>query len=226
MTPDELLRANLVNHRAMFRRTTDAVERFGRVELAYAANGDGALTFPRSARGLGPAVDRIHALGLTNLGVWSARPNAALGEFLLARGFQLGWQPHWMSLALDRLTAEPPAFALTDTTSAATEHLPYGHPGPDPLHVVHLAIVERGETIGHVSVNPWRGVAGIYSMGVAKPARRRGVGRALVLGACRRARELGCHTVTLNATAMGEPVYRRAGFGSQGFGQTWWLIRR
>lgn len=225
MTAAELLQANLVNHRSMFRHVAGNVERFGRVELTHSANGEGALMFPRSARGLQPALDRIAELGLTNLGVWSARPNQALGDYLLARGYQWGWQPHWMSLELDRLRDDEPQFPVAESDNAATSHLPYGHAGADPPGVLHLAVLRRGTAIGHVSVHAFRGVAGIYSMGVATRARRRGVGRALVVGACLRARELGCGLVTLNATAMGEPLYRSVGFESQGAGQTWWLIR-
>ena len=79
--------------------------------------------------------------------------------------------------------------------------------------------------MGHVVVNPWRGVAGIYAMGVADAQRRRGIGRALVIAACRRAIDARLHAAVLNATEQGEPVYRGVGFESLGHGQTWWLAR-
>jgi hypothetical protein len=43
------------------------------------------------------------------------------------------------------------------------------------------------------------------------------------VAACRLARELGCRYAILNATAMGESVYRRIGFQRIGAGKTWWL---
>lgn len=74
-------------------------------------------------------------------------------------------------------------------------------------------------------VNPDDRVAGIYSMGVSERARRRGIGLALTRAASRVAREQGCDYAVLNATEDGIPVYRRAGFRSLGWGQTWWLFR-
>jgi GNAT superfamily N-acetyltransferase len=52
--------------------------------------------------------------------------------------------------------------------------------------------------------------------------RRRGLGAALTRACCERAARLGCTDVTLNATAMGEPLYRSLGFASLGLGRTWW----
>jgi GNAT superfamily N-acetyltransferase len=85
-----------------------------------------------------------------------------------------------------------------------------------------LAVRERGQNIGGVLVNPWRGIAGIYDMGVRPEHRRRGVGRALTLAAGRLARELGCTHAVLNATPEGELLYRTVGFVRLGEGRTWW----
>jgi predicted N-acetyltransferase YhbS len=60
-------------------------------------------------------------------------------------------------------------------------------------------------------------------MGVVPSARKQGIGTALVQAACELAQQIGCHHVVLNATAMGEPVYRRVGFQSMGYGHTWFL---
>jgi ribosomal protein S18 acetylase RimI-like enzyme len=68
--------------------------------------------------------------------------------------------------------------------------------------------------------------AGLYDMGVLPRARRRGYGRALTLAALAHARDLGCASVTLNATAEGELLYRSVGFSSLGLGMTWWLFPR
>jgi hypothetical protein len=45
----------------------------------------------------------------------------------------------------------------------------------------------------------------------------------VTIEACRLARSLGCRYAVLNSTEMGEGVYRRIGFESLGYGQTWWM---
>jgi GNAT superfamily N-acetyltransferase len=221
-----LRRAVVANHRSIFRRNALAaggrIERFGSVQLTYSERG-GAIVFPRSARGLDPVVERIRELRLRDVGCWSRQPNPRLGAFMVSRGFQWGWQPHWMALDLAGLTDERSTLRVIDRPSPYPGSLPYGEPGPDPPAVLHLAVCTDGRPVGHVVVNPWRGIAGIYSMGVAEAARRRGIGRALVIAACRRARELGCTHAVLNSTDRGESVYRAVGFESLGRGQTWWL---
>jgi hypothetical protein len=59
-------------------------------------------------------------------------------------------------------------------------------------------------------------------MGVVPQERRRGIGRALTLAACRVAAERGCTHAILNATDEGERLYRAVGFEALGWGQTWW----
>lgn len=81
---------------------------------------------------------------------------------------------------------------------------------------VHLSVSVDGAVAGHAVVNPWRGVAGIYSMGVAPARRRQGIGRPLTIAACRVAAEHGCTHATLNATGEGRLLYRTLGFTSLG----------
>ena len=133
-------------------------------------------------------------------------------------GSRTGWRSTSPICSDERSTLE-----VIDRPSPYPRGLPYAERGPDPAAVSHLAVCKQGQPVGHVVVNPWRGVAGIYSMGVAESARRRGIGRALVFAACRRARALGCTHAVLNSTDQGEPVYRAVGFESLGRGQTWWL---
>ena len=108
-------------------------------------------------------------------------------------------------------TPEPPDAELPYRTTA------------DPAGVHHLSVRRSGVNAGHVIVNPWRGIAGIYNMGVTPAHRRQGIGRALTLAACQLGRKLGCTHAVLNATPEGELLYRTVGFRSLGMGQTWWL---
>lgn len=185
------------------RRRGSSVERFGGGLDVIVAGREGTIAFPRSRGRLDEAV-RWMARTLRRGSCWSLHPDAELGVRLLARGFEWGWQPCWMALDLARLPDEESAHAVV------------ARPGG------HFVVEAGGEPVGHVAVNAWRGIAGIYDMGVDERFQRRGIGRALTIAACRRARELGCTHATLNATPMGERVYRAVGFAALGEGQTWW----
>ena len=224
--------AAVANHRVWFERLAAAcggsVERVGDVELAVVGDA-AALPFPAGPAGLAGAVERCRALRLREVGCWAAAPDGALGALLRALGFQDGWQPHWMA-------ADPRAVPVEDGSEVelgrgeGTPRLPYWSPRRAmlieafPDEVVQLVVRAGGEVLGEATLNLADGGAGVFDMGVAPEARRRGIGLALALAACRLARERGAEIVTLNATGEGEPVYRRAGVRSVGYGMTWWLF--
>jgi ribosomal protein S18 acetylase RimI-like enzyme len=219
-----LLRATAANHRAWFRRNAAAVggrvERAGGVDLTV--DGWGAtIAFPRSRR-VEAAIDRIRELRLDNASCWSLGPDPKVGTRLVARGFGWGWKPHWMALDLARLPDDPGQHEVVVRHGQIPGEVPYAFGEIDPPATVHLAVRVDGAIVGHAAVNPWRGVAGIYSMGVSPAHRRRGVGRALTIAAARMAAERGCSHAVLNATDEGELLYRSVGFTSLGWGQTWW----
>jgi GNAT superfamily N-acetyltransferase len=56
------------------------------------------------------------------------------------------------------------------------------------------------------------GVAGIYWVGATEEARGRGLGRAMTAAAVHAGLEMGAHYASLQASPMGESVYRRMGF--------------
>jgi GNAT superfamily N-acetyltransferase len=57
-----------------------------------------------------------------------------------------------------------------------------------------------------------RGVAGIYWVGTTEEARGRGLAHALTAAAVNAGFELGAESASLQASPLGEPVYRRMGF--------------
>jgi GNAT superfamily N-acetyltransferase len=172
----------------------------------------------------------------------TAHPPGDLAACLLARGFSPNWQPHWMWCDLrDLADQRPPASAfaiqtIEDEPVRQAKNLPY-YPAESraareaihrmyPRQVRSLAAFQKGRAVGrcvlNITTGAW-GIAGLFAMGVAPAARKQGIGTALAWEACHLARQIGCHHVVLNATAMGEPVYRRVGFQSMAHGPSWHL---
>jgi predicted N-acetyltransferase YhbS len=249
----ELEAAAAANHRDFFVLCTRAVH--GEVCM-----GDGVTwTYPGSERDpmiLFPELTPEHAgqqldaivqfyrerLPTSLVGCWSLDPPspADLDIRLLARGFQPGWRPCWMSLALDELRADHPhpealrIEVLEDAPAWEAPRLPYyGRAaaavyqtiaGRHPRQLWHFIATLDGEVVGQSVLfvtYGQLGVAGIYNVGVVPEARNRGVGKAVVAAACRHAHHLGCSHALLNAT--GERLYRQLGFERIGYGWTWWL---
>jgi ribosomal protein S18 acetylase RimI-like enzyme len=191
-----------------------------------------ANLFPRSA----PDPDRLLAAirdhDCAGVGYWSLEADDRVGVELVARGFGWGWRPHWMAIDLkdqERFIAAPdPGFEVVVAPGPPyARTLPYAprEGVDDPPGVFRLGVRLREKLIGQISLNPLAGIAGIYSMGVAPRVRGRGIATALTRAACRLAIEHGCRHAVLNATDDGERVYRRVGFRSLGWGQTWWYFR-
>ena len=79
-----------------------------------------------------------------------------------------------------------------------------------------------GRCLLNVTTGAW-GIGGLFAMAVVPAARNQGIGTALAWKACDLARQMGCQHVMLNATPMGEPVYRRVGFQSLESSPSWHL---
>jgi ribosomal protein S18 acetylase RimI-like enzyme len=192
-----------------------------------------ANLFPRSAPNPDRLIAAIRDRDCAGVGYWSLEANDRAGVGLVARGFGWGWRPHWMAIDLGDPAHFDPGPELAFEVAVAlgppyARTLPYAPPEgvDDPPGVVRLGVRLREKLIGQISINPLAGIAGIYSMGVAPRARGRGIATELTRAACRLAIGHGCRHAVLNATDDGERVYRRVGFRSLGWGQTWWYFRR
>ena len=71
-----------------------------------------------------------------------------------------------------------------------------------------------GEAIGTSMMFLSSGVVGLYQVEVSPEHRRRGIGTAMTLAPMEDARQLGYRIAVLQASKMGEPVYRKIGFKS------------
>lgn len=172
----------------------------------------------------------------------TATPPGDLPARLLARGFEPNWQPHWMwcnlrdladppvpssPLDLQIVEAEPdgqapdfPYYPAEKREARAALHRLYPH------QVCHLVALQKSQVVGRCILNLTTGelgIAGLFNMAVLPSARKQGIGTALAWKACDVARQMGYHHVMLTATPMGEPVYRRVGFQSMGYGPSWYL---
>jgi len=82
------------------------------------------------------------------------------------------------------------------------------------LHV--LAIRLDGEVVAAALAYDRCGDCGIFNVGTAERARRRGFGTALTVAQLHDARARGCTTASLQSTPMAERVYAAAGFSDLG----------
>jgi GNAT superfamily N-acetyltransferase len=87
---------------------------------------------------------------------------------------------------------------------------------PARLAGPHLGIVlargEDGQALATALALLGEGIAGLYWVGTRPEARGRGLGAAVTAAASRWAFDRGARAVILQASAQGEPVYRRLGF--------------
>jgi GNAT superfamily N-acetyltransferase len=155
-------------------------------------------------------------------GIWSMERNDDLGVRLVARGYEWGWQPHWMGVDLEARPEVTGDFEVIAAEPPFANTLPYREELPLPPGAIHLGVRIRVKVIGQVIVLPGDGVATIFSMGVVPKVRGRGIGLTLTRAALRAAWDAGCDAAVLNATWAGGHVYAKAGFRSLGWGQTWW----
>ena len=247
-TPARLVRATAANHRDWMASGALAgrgeIRRTNGFAWDSTPGGRANLPFPQlEAASAGETLDAILAdcqsLGVGDVGCWAVTPTRPrdLGARLAARGFEWGWRPHWMALDLEQIpdVSIPSGLriGIDDAADWDVDDLPlYSRSDEQDRRAKtdnhsprqrHFGAWLDGEVVGHSVLyltTGALGVAGLYSVGVVPSARRRGIGAAVTLAACRHARDLGCRWATLNAATH---IYARLGFISLGWGQTWWM---
>ena len=189
-TIPQLLRAVADNHRQCFaynaRRAGGAIHRQNGLTWTEAPGAEGQveILFPHLSPAAASAeLDRLLAYcrerrPLRSVSCWTLLPSRPLdlGARLVARGFEWGWQPHWMACDLSTIPDDTGRHEVVQAEGDVPNDLPYASAGPLPRAAHQLVVLAGGRPVGHVAVNPWRGVAGIYDMGVADGWRRQGMG--------------------------------------------------
>jgi len=239
------------NHRDWFEKSASASgigsRRVGGVRADSVGGGELRFGFPRVSRARlsvfsDAVVDAAVSGGYTAVSVWgpTAGGPAGLGPRLLARGFEYGWQAHWMGLRLGPSMVSPTSCSgvdvVWDAPLVGVAGLPYGSDDearilrvaaqcdPDSVWCATALSGDRvvGRAVGFRSRRTPE-FAGVYSMGVVPDHRRRGIGSSLLGALADRASRSGCAALLLNSASDG--FYASLGFESLGRGQTWWMHR-
>jgi GNAT superfamily N-acetyltransferase len=206
-----LIRSAVRNHTSWMTVQGVSVRRHGGLRWVVGREGsEASVPFPVGATG--EEVDALladcRAARQRGIGCWTSglEPIDELAAVLVARGFEWGWQAHWMAFDLDALPE------IDDDRVSV---------GPSRLPDTWLATASGGQAIVHLAGED----AGLYDVHVEPAQRGTGLGRALSVAALRPALQAGARTATVNATEDGRRLYASLGARSLGYGQTFWIHR-
>lgn len=85
-------------------------------------------------------------------------------------------------------------------------------PAPEPPNLAAIGIFEDGVLLSGAEVLFSHGIAGVYCVGTRESARGRGLAELATRTVTNLAFDAGAPYVTLQASPMGEPIYRRLGY--------------
>jgi GNAT superfamily N-acetyltransferase len=172
--------------------------------------------------------------GVSAWTVWVPRGEPAATDPLAREGHVLDAQPTAMALDLEGFDREPErGLALASATTFAEigrlNDMAYGMSGDFergldgiPLVGFHVYVaLADGEPACSVIAYDHEGDCGIYLVATVPAARGRGLATDTMTRALADARERGCATSSLQATARGRPVYERLGYRELGAIEMW-----
>jgi GNAT superfamily N-acetyltransferase len=167
--------------------------------------------------------------------VWIPEADARAREAARAAGHLLDATPQAMAAPLEEIDCDAGAEGLDWARAEGVEEMAEivgeaFHWAGEPIAPVlapvasvgHIYVARvDGRPAGCVGVVDVAGDAGVYWVATLPQARGRGMSTGLMRQALREARERGCTTTSLQATAMGRPVYRRLGYRELGVIEMW-----
>jgi GNAT superfamily N-acetyltransferase len=187
---------------------------------------------------LDAALDELAAeyerAGVNAWTVWVPEHDTEAAQALERAGHTLDGQPAAMVRELDGIESPDSAPRLLQPEMAQVSRVndaAYGLPGdferafntllpPEPAYI-YLSAGEDGEPACTLVTYEEDGECGIYLVATVPEARGQGLARDLMLYALAQAQGRGCTTTSLQATALGRPVYERLGYRHIGAVQMW-----
>jgi GNAT superfamily N-acetyltransferase len=183
------------------------------------------------AAAVGPLAASYEEAGIRAWTVWVPERDIGAVRVLEGAGHVLDAQPMAMGVELDERFEQPPAEAvrreLDMRALGRLNDVAYGHEFSPAMQTEpelplfgYLAPPE-GEAQSCAVTYDADGDCGVFWVATAPEARGRGLASLLMRAALADARERGCTTSTLQATAVGHPVYARLGYRDLGRLQMW-----
>jgi GNAT superfamily N-acetyltransferase len=190
--------------------------------------------------GLRGALDDLaaayHGAGIDAWTVWVPEEDRETAGALAAAGHRLDGEPRAMAASLDEIDVGDGARGVDWRPAERLEEVaPIAGPAFGDTAEVALAasaglddgvrflVAEDAACVGTLDVD---GDCGVYMVATRAEARGRGLATALMRQAVLEARGRGLETTSLQATAMGAPIYARLGYRDLGAIQMWERRRR
>jgi GNAT superfamily N-acetyltransferase len=158
--------------------------------------------------------------GIPRYAAWVHESDEPMRSDLERRGYTLDEVTRAMGMTLDGIRLPRPELELGPATWS--EHLRIAEVNPRLLSALdmsafHILVAAlRGENVATAIAFDHRTDCGIYNVGTLEAARRRGLGTALTTIHLHDALARGCHTASLQSTAMAERMYAAVGFRDLG----------
>ena len=184
---------------------------------------------PAALRGTLAELERTYDdAGVVAWTVWVPRPEAEPADALRQAGHVLDASPEAMAAPLDEISLGAGAEGLDwergpSLVPAMSDVLDEAFHWPREPVAALLAWMEHvyvarvdGEPAACVAAVDFGGDCAIWNVGTREAARGRGLATGLLRQALVDARARGCETTSLQATAMGRPVYARLGYRALG----------